>query len=50
MKINIIIQIIIAMIFAGGIFGLVKLKGLQKIIAIIVMAILIVVSLLVWFG
>lgn len=47
---NIIVQVVLAIIFAGGVVGLIKLKGLQKIIAIFVMALATIASLLVWLG
>lgn len=47
---NIIVQVVLAIIFAGGIAGLIKMPGKQKIIAAVIMIIIIVASLLIWLG
>lgn len=48
MTTNIIIQIVIAIIFAGGVAGLVKLPNKQKLIAGFVTLISIVATILLW--
>ena len=48
MTTNIIIQIVIAIIFAGGVAGLVKLPGKQKLIAIFLTLISVIATVLLW--
>jgi uncharacterized membrane protein len=45
---HIIIQVVLAIIFAGGIAGVIKLPGKQKAIAVFVMLIAIISTVLLW--
>lgn len=48
MTTNIIIQVVIAIIFAGGLAGVIKLPGKQKAIGVFVMIMAIISTLLLW--